>query len=332
MKREHLVYGNNRNDPNALSNFGDGLKSAIHILTRLGLDLLIESTRFNIKARFESSPTFGGEIQILAMELLPPTRMEGTKISFNSDMATYKEIKQRLKHLFSDKKAIEQDVWRETGVKKQGLYLQGVLIEHIDSLFSYNTNDKSLFEGYRDYIVSYSTIKSIIADKLGKLTDEKLIERYLRFSKSNLHLLEYNVDFKIENPDVWRKVAEKMYKNPCLPSSHPQTNTFAEDEGFKVIMNVPQLQVPSLSILFPLADKVAYESHTKVTEIVPYSELSSEEKTLWNKAKRFMTWFYDFDVDRDLLIARDFKQASDKNRGYLRLQGRKGIHPCGFIE
>ena len=44
LKREHLVYGNNRNDPNALSNFGDGLKSTIHILTRLGLDLLIEST------------------------------------------------------------------------------------------------------------------------------------------------------------------------------------------------------------------------------------------------------------------------------------------------
>ena len=57
------------------------------------------------------------------------------------------------------------------------------------------------------------------------------------------------------------------------------------------------------------------KSHTKVTEIVPYSELSSEEKTLWNKAKRFMTWFYDFDVDRDLLIARDFKQHQTKKQG-----------------
>lgn len=309
LKKENLVFGKHVGDRNKIGFWGEGLKLAILIATRDEADLLIESTNFNLKASFEYSEKYGSA-SVLALHLLPPTRSKGTRISLLASEAQFKEAKRRISYLLERDKL--KPIWREPNVRKQGFYVQGIFVEEIDTLFSYNTNDKSLLATRDRNYVDYWVKADIIKEALENLEDEKLIRFYLGFKKSNINKFEYQIEFTPKNADLWNKIVKEMYPNYCIPSNVTFHNVMAEDQGYVLLNNLPHGAKKTMCNFLPKAEKIAFQQHTKVGPIIPFSEFTSDEKEMWSKAFKLIYRIYNIDIDESVFITSEFKQINGK--------------------
>jgi len=160
------------------------------------------------------------------------------------------------------------------------IYVNGLVVTQVDSMFGYNFYDKSLVNRDRAAI-GYDAVRGQVEATLSNLTNQYLIEKLLKSAvgNSDSSFIEFNVNF---NPrrNVWLRVIRECFGDRVCLSSNPKDDLRATEDNWSVL-KVPLNFCFSLDFILPYSTKVG----GKDKKIIPQKDLSISEKTLLARGK-----------------------------------------------
>ena len=331
IKKGNLILGssNKKDDNSKIGYFGEGLKMACLVLARENRDVTIESVGFTFTPKIEYDKDF--EVDLLVIYFKENKKEVGTKAIFNS---TEEEVNSAKKQFLAFEEKFEKLF---DGVYSPGgtIFVNGVAMAYEpDSIYSYNIESietKSLLGRDRKSLNHESKMDSI-SKIASKIKDDVFIKNFIR-GVANYHFeakIAYHLTLYGRQKTIWRKVAEEIYPNSCLPSSTPYANMVAEDKGIKVLSSINS----SLSELlremnFPAAERMVQlrGGEDVARNVIKEDDLTLDEKEKWDVIKSVFIKEYGEEYREKVLICESF--TDDGGGKTLGMYSSK--HDCCYI-
>ncbi len=223
-------------DKTVIGQFGEGLKIAALVLARQGKKVEGETVGFNFSFVLETSTVFNK--QVLVVYFYTNTRTNGTILSIECSKEGYDTAIDRFLH-FKGVKNINKDAILPQFAGN--LYSCGQWVGKINSLFGYNTTNKSIINRDRT-VLDMSSVGNAVRNILEKTRNLNVIETIINNILNNLNNaengtpLEKTVDISPAYPYLWKAVLQKHIdiNKTCLSYGTSYDNSVI-DHGFKVL-------------------------------------------------------------------------------------------------
>ena len=279
-----LGRSSKQGDVEAIGQFGEGLKIACLVLARNSRVIVVEALGKKYKFSFQYDKEW--ESQLLTIDIETSTLASGTLVTIECSTEEM-EAARRLFLRFTPQEVRESLPARKGEVLACGgnIYVNGLLVTKIDSLFGYNLQDKELVNRDRS-AVGYEAVKEGIATVLSHIGDKDLIQTIVSTavddeSRSRQYAAEFSVRF-IPRQLKWRQAVKDLYGTDkiCLASGNSRVDVRALERHY-VVLNLPWSLLHSMGRLFPNAREVVRDKR----RIIPLNQLSAAERMFYQEAK-----------------------------------------------
>lgn len=320
IQRRDLLIGESKSRATgtAVGTFGEGLKLACLSICRNKKKVQIETVGFSITATMQHDEKFNADL--LVMDMVENDREKGTKITFPAKEQVMKDATAKFLLFDKDKKLISGTKGIYTG-KNTGIYVNGVLIQKTNALYSYNISGISAKRNLsrdRKSFIMHDYPYQIVGEALEDCSDVNVIEDILKNINDDRiegrAALSRCIQFSAGSRKKWKKIAEQVYPDSCLPSYNAEETLIAQDSNLKVLTDVPNsLKTILMMIGFPVALQAVQQKAAKEkrTTAIPLSALTPEER----KA---------FDQLSDVIVAEYGKTMPSKIKIVASLDEREG--------
>lgn len=287
LSKQNLLFGSTNKDDSQIGQFGEGLKMASLVLARNNRQFTVVTKGFQYEAVIERDTQFNADV--LVVYLNNSRKRKGTDITFKGTEQELKSVKTHFLALNDSFKEVGKGIYTGGG----NLFVNGMFIQKIDSIFSYNLVDKDMLNRDRKSVdMEKAKIKMQIL--LEGLTDKKAIETFLRNSKHHVIEMQMNLSIPNRNRDIWKSVIDKVYPKGCFAIG-TEHDGVAQDRGFKLLINLPSTIANVLSLCgVKTSDKVVTlrGDENIVQKKVDPNSLSTRGKKRWNKALKLFGQLY----------------------------------------
>lgn len=279
IAKEHLVLGGGRDKTQGeIGQFKEGLKIAALVMARENRDFLIKTRGFSVRSSIGHSSEFDTDVMVLSFN--GSSTDYGTEVSFRCEEGELRETQA----LFRKATNVDKHTILTSAAEAGKLYINGVYVQDVDSLFGYDIVDKSAANRDRT-VLDMSAVRRAVAQVWeNQVRNESLIRAYLR---SNHQYLEHTLylDNGRGRARSWRKALRNLFgPKVCLGD---QNSHVAEDEGYFIFRPVSAAQGESLANCYvPYATDVARSNrgHSRPKSVM--GDLTPDEKLLLTKAKQ----------------------------------------------
>lgn len=304
LSKKNLLFGSSDKEDNQIGTFGEGLKMASLVLARNNRNMKVVTAGFEYEAKIEKDVQFGADV--LVVNLKPSRKRKGTIISFNGSEQELNSVKSNFLQLSDKYKELDNGVYSPGGA----LFVNGVYVQAIKSIFSFNVESKTLIQRDRNS-VDMERARMNISTTLGQVTNKKVIEELLRNLLS--YTLEAELDIRIpsQNRPIWKSVMDKVYPKGCLARG-TEHDGVADDRGFLVLFNLPEALGNLLRQSgMPTSDNVVSlkGDESMVQKKVDPSKLSRKGKKRWNDGLELFAKLYNKSLLKKIEIIETFKDG-----------------------
>lgn len=306
-RRDFLFGGGSEKSEEQIGQFREGLKLAMLVSAREGLDIHIDTVGFSVSVEVGVHDSFGEEVPFLVFR--SNERKRGTVVSMKASKACFDEARE----LFLINRSEMEQVARNVFLPGGNIFVTGLQTATMNTAFSYSFSDKSLTNRDRS-IVDYPKMERAVREFLRKTKTRKFIEKFLELSETDSTKLEFSIGFTPEHPGVWKEVVRKKWPKAVLPST-ALADYVAHAKGYIVLSNVPFPVRELLSSLgVPRSDMV-------VRTDGDHGILLSEEKMVYPITEHYVSDWNAIDAIREIIAnARD---ASDNYK--VRWDGQRKV-------
>lgn len=278
-----LGRSSKQDDAGVIGQFGEGLKIACLVLARNSRVIVVEALGKKYKFSFQYDKEW--DSQLLTIDIETSSLASGTLVTIECSTEEM-EAARSLFLRFTPQEVLESIPARKGEVLACGgsIYVNGLLVTQIDSLFGYNLLDKDLVNRDRS-AVGYEAVKEGIATVLSHIGDKDLIQTIISTaiddkSRERQYAAEFSVRFT-PRQIKWRQAVKELYGDKiCLSSGNAQVDMRAMEKHY-VVLNLPWSLLHSMGRLFPNAREIVRDRR----RIIPMNKLSAEEKMFYQKAK-----------------------------------------------
>ena len=276
-----LGRSSKKDDAGVIGQFGEGLKIACLVLARNNRVIIVEALGKRYKFSFQYDKEWDSHLLTIDIETSP--QATGTLVTVE---CTAEEM-EAARNLFlglTPKDVLERVPTREEVLDAPSLvYINGLQVTKIDSMFGYNLLDKDLVNRDRS-AVGYEAIKKGIASVLSNISNKYIIQTIVRTAvdddRSRQNAVEFSVNFAPKQL-AWRRAVKELYGDKiCLGTGETRIDIRAEERDYTVL-HLPWALARSMDRLFPSAREVVREKR----RIVPMNRLLAAERTFFQTAK-----------------------------------------------
>ena len=299
LTADKLVLGqsSNRDNDLAIGQFGEGLKLALMVLSRLGHAVTIDTGWERWTPVLEASDTFNGaEVLKIKRRKLREERFDLEITVDGIDIEEYREVRQlflRLNEFFDENMTVRGSPYSNEKVLLQEgfrgrIYVKGVFVSlRQDSNFGYDLNvdlnrDRSIIDEWRlkDEIsqllsaaCNYNPEK--FAEQLFPVlfTDDSSLETVDEYSN-----LKYNTPFQKLIVDEW----DRRYGADVLPIKAGEMDTLNR-LGLRGVV-VSNLVRTVIGKVYGEVSTRLKEAENRVVEVIDPRDLTGEERANWEAA------------------------------------------------
>ena len=263
-----------------IGQFGEGLKLAMLVLAREKRNVVLETVGYQVIPNLIYSASY--DTELLELEYSPNIQEKGTSIH----IACTEEEFNRAKDCFLVFNPIPV-LHAKLGILDAPgkIYVNGVFVQTIRSLWGYNITDKSLANRDRS-ILDWKKIERYIARILALLNNLPLVIKLLEMGKENdNYFYETCIGIIPEHPFVWRKAFYQLFgSKACLPASN-DTDNHVKLFGWHVIkLPFPLCATLRVTGVLTISQVLVKISNHKIITI-PKTALSKQERNIFVKAK-----------------------------------------------
>lgn len=302
IEKKHLLFGNTNKSENQIGQFGEGLKMASLVLARNGRNMRLITKGFEYRARIERDREFDSDVLVLYLK--KSRKKKGTDIYFDCTEQEMEKTKNLFLAFNKSFKEVGHGIYSPGGY----IFVNGVKIEPIDSLYSYNLTDAKKCLSRDRKSLNIDAARKEISLSIGMCCNEKFIENFLK-DRKHYHY-EQNLDIllsQIAKTD-WKNVMKKHFPKHCLPT-YTEYDLAAVDKGYTLMSHLTQTQTNILRQLgMPSSNEVATlrGDEKLVKKRADVRELSVEGRKRWRTALRKFKKLYGEEVAKKVEIVKEF--------------------------
>jgi hypothetical protein len=271
--------------------FGEGMKMAMAVALRCGLNVMVTTNGFTVIPKLEPS-TLDPNVRVLVFYIEDhDDYSHGTTFKINCS----KEVLEEAKSYFAVLNGVQFESVSQDGIIEgvdNTVFVNGVKITEIPSIFSYNFTGSELMNRDRSSI-DMNRVKSYVRMVLSDVKDIKVAETVIKGIMKNDNLLESQSGIMEYAADevTWKTAVQNVFGDKIALGTGGESDTQARYRRFKVLTNIPsawrfffsnRLGIPYTSDLQQLAQKVK-RVHRKP---------SKEESANLGWAKRLISMYY----------------------------------------
>ena len=254
------------------------------VLARNNRKFRLVTKGFEYTAKIERYKMFNADV--LVIELKPSRKRIGTDIFIQSTKQETESAKNNFLAFNKDYFEIAESIFSSTGKFRSGLFINGMFVAELNSLFSYNITNKSVV-GRDRYQLQMDLVKTEVSKLWNSVSEKTAIETLLT-SMRNEHLeSQINIHPSVSVRHIWTQVIKKVFGKCCfsIGSEHDQV---AKDRGYKLLLQTnPGLTNILLICGVKTSDKViTLKGDEKlVQKRFDEKDLSKAGKKRWDKSK-----------------------------------------------
>jgi len=230
LSKQNLLFGSTNKDESQIGMFGEGLKMASLVLARHNRQFKVVTKGFEYEAVIERDSQFNADV--LVVYLKNSRKRKGTEISFKGTEKELTTAQTNFLALNKTFKEVDKQIFSPGG----NMFINGMFIQRIDSLFSYNFTSKTLLNRDRKS-VNMEFAKTYVRKALQEMTDKKAIETYLSNKKHHVIEFQMNLSIPSQNKPLWKSVIDKVFPKGCFAMG-TEHDGVAQDRGFNLLMNL----------------------------------------------------------------------------------------------
>jgi len=300
-----LVMGmsNKRDNPDAIGQFGEGMKLACLVLARLGRQVQISTHDFTIQPVIATNPDFGCDV--LAFEVTPGVSREGTLVCAAATAEEAREAMDLFLPLAAGNRfyvptedghrpATQDD---EIFLPGGTIFVQGVAVavpgQSGDLLFSYNLKAKHIQSRDR-WAVSFQHLGSLIADCWRNCSNKTMVNMLLKAVRDNQPFLEvasglvpdhYQIAGSADIETVWRTTISELFDSCVIGSStDPYNQRLAADLNLRLVD--PHYRIAWLLESFDIKTVKALQKDLSTLQRVAPREIAPVRRYVYQQLKR----------------------------------------------
>lgn len=288
VKLSDFIIGRSskRDNKNVIGQFGEGLKIGCLVLAREGRRVRIAS----LGKQYDFSIQYDGTWQekLLTIDVDDsPIKQRGTTVSIECSVEEIKQARSLFIQL-NPQPVIDKiragsyavEILSIPGI----IYVNGLAVSEIKSLYGYNFHKKELVNRDRAAI-GITQIKDCVAEALSYTANEDIISNLLRTAVvtagKGATPTEFDVIFS-PRKNTWLRVIKRMYgTRVCISSYNPKADLMAIEKNWTVL-ELPWNFSYSLQRILLKSESVIKDKK----RIVPFNSLTAEQKEFFNKGKK----------------------------------------------
>jgi len=303
IEKKNLLLGDTGKTSKDIGQFGEGLKMASLVFARNKREFRVVTKGFEYSAKIEKDNEFNANLLVFYFK--KSKKREGTDVSF---LASEKELAITKALFLAYNKKYEEII---QGVFKPGgyVFVNGVQIEKINSLFSYNlANAKNHLSRDRKTL-SVEVVKTEVAQLIGNSSSKRLIEDFFKLDFRHFES-QLTINIMPWPEPAWRDVIKKLYPKHCF-ASHTDYDLAAKDRGYTLLSNLPHAITNILQQMgFPHSMQVATIKGDEkiVKERGSLKSLSPEGQKKWKQVLKVFKKLYGGDATKKIEIVKTFNE------------------------
>lgn len=288
ISKKDFLFDISLKDENSIGQFGEGIKLAALAMAREKRNLTIISKENKYVASIEYDNEYKKYILVINIESTKKTT--GTQITFKGNEDEYNKIKSYfLKYSDCHYEKLGDSMILPGGK----IFVNGVYVQNIDSIFSYNIKNKTAVSRDRK-TVNIEIIKKDVESILNNCDNKKAIKTFL--TNTHYSLLEHTLKLKPSQKvkKIWEEETKKIFKKSCFATG-TEYDIAAKNKGFNLIMNVSEALKNILSSCGITSSELTVKliGDEKIVAIrFDESKLSKEGKKKWHNALSVFKEFY----------------------------------------
>lgn len=304
LSKQNLLFGSTDKDSSQIGMFGEGLKMASLVLARHNRQFKVVTKGFEYEAVIERDRQFNADV--LVVYLKASRKRKGTEISFKGTEQELQTAQNNFLTLNKAFKEVDKQIFEPGG----NLFINGMFIQRIESVFSYNFNTKTLLNRDRKS-VDMESAKVYIRKALQDMTNKTAIEKYLRNKKS--HVVEFQVNLAVptQNRSIWKSVIDKVFPKGCFAMG-TEHDGVAQDRGFNLLLNLGE---SLFNLLSQCGIKKSSEmvnlrgDESMVSKKVDPNQLSAKGQKRWKQGVDLFGKLYGTRLTKKIEIIETFKDG-----------------------
>jgi hypothetical protein len=307
ISAKHLLFGesNKSKTDNNIGMFGEGLKMAALVAARNKRSFVVTSAGMRYEAKLERDQRFNADVLVI---LLQPSRKRiGTEIQFGSSEMELSSAKNHFLVFNSSFIEIEDGIL-DSGGGKQALFVNGCFVQYIQSVCSYNLNNKDMLNRDRTS-VDDQKFRSAITLKWSMLKNKELITKFLKCEDTSKIEMQLSVNIFSSAMSAWKAIAKKLFEKCCFACGTDHDGV-ARDRGYKLLMGIPDLVAQIISSCgIPTSQEVVTlrGDEKDVKKLATENELTAIGKRRWKKAMKIYTHLYGSRIAKRVEIVSEFE-------------------------
>lgn len=279
-----LGRSSKQSDDETIGQFGEGLKIGCLVLARNDRKVIVTANGKRIDFSFPYDETWGSKL--LALDISEAKEIGGTVVAIQCSDKEIEEA-QNLFLKFNPQPVLDtvtsagkSEILKYPGV----VYVNGLAVTEINSLFGYNMHDKSLVNRDRSAI-GFSEIKIQVGRILAGLSNINVMSRIIKEaveSDGSTSYVEHDTEFSPVHTMLWKKAFTSLYgEKICLSSRNTLGDVVAKERGWAVL-NLPWSLAWSMRNIIKNANEVITNKQTRVA----IESMSGDEQKVLKEAKR----------------------------------------------
>jgi hypothetical protein len=218
--------------------YGEGMKAAMAVARRLGLKLKIVTNGFTVHPELEPS-SLDADVETLVFYIEDTDLSSGTTVELECSRGNFDTALS----YFAVLNGVREEVVKTDTIideVKDTVFVNGVKITEIPSVFSYNFTDPSLMNRDRTS-VDMTKVKTHVSKQLAKITDVGMASQVLLSILDKDSLLEAQSGIYEWEADhtLWRQAVLMSIGDKVCIATGTECDSKAMYHKFKVLTNVP---------------------------------------------------------------------------------------------
>jgi hypothetical protein len=282
IKLSDFIIGRSskRGNENSIGQFGEGVKIGCLVLARNNREVHIESQgkRYSFSFQFDNA----WQENLLTVDMTDKATGTGTSVYIECTQEEMNEARalfltfNNYPILETLSKGIEKtDIIENPGM----IWVKGVAVTKITSVFGYNFNQKTLVNRDRGAI-GYSAVCSCVADAMSYITNQHLIRRLIKEGQNegSEKKAEFGVSFTPRR-NSWKRAFRELHgARVCLSSHIPKVDLRASEKNW-VVLDFQWSFWNSLRHILPSASDVVKDK----LKHIPINKLEAEDRKFLNE-------------------------------------------------
>lgn len=209
--------------------YGEGMKAAMAVARRAGLECLVSTNGFRVKPEIEPS-SLDESVEALVFYIEDTDDNSGTTFMIQCSDKVFEEAKTA----FAVLNGVDEELVKENSVLSDeggSIYVNGVLVYKYPSVFNYNFTSAELMNRDRS-TVDINKVRGYVSGVMKHMTSG-MIKAILEAGMKDDTILE--AQCSPQNDQAWKVAVAHTYGSKLAIHSNTEADTQAKYRGFKII-------------------------------------------------------------------------------------------------